>query len=262
MCKMLKNNSYPGGGPPINKVPPTVLIVKKNKEKKSNKTVPPPVAAALTPAPSKVPIESPSSAAPDPASAVSGTGTVVTDSESYMKKVEEDIKLINQSYKEDLEKRLAYMQKKDSVKKSVNKVPVRIFQKDAVNPSITQPVPEKTNLEAEPEKDFFSKYGTGIQAVMWVVYFLFMTIYILNASPIFISTILVLCTTLVINFYPKIKQHLEKISLFVREVWDVFKRIFVQNMTPTALKTVEETKKERLDFAKNDEFFEKGVIKF
>jgi hypothetical protein len=127
ICKMLKNNSYPGGGPPINKVPPTVLIVKKNKEKKSNKTVPPPVAAASTSVPSKVPVESPSSAAPDPVSAVSGTGTVVTDSESYMKKVEEDLKLINQSYKEDLEKRLAYMQKKDSVGIYIGTVPTYIY---------------------------------------------------------------------------------------------------------------------------------------
>jgi hypothetical protein len=138
-----------------------------------------------------------------------------------MKKVEEDLKLINQSYKEDLEKRLAYMQKKDSVKKFMNKVPVRIFQKDAVNPSITQPVPEKPNLEAEPEKDFFFTYGTGIQAVMWVVYFLFMTIYILNASPIFISTILAVAflITYKLSTLEKIKFFLVTLCFFITYIY-------------------------------------------
>ena len=291
---MVSNASdYPGVGSPLKNVAPTVAKIK-SKTKSGSKIIlqygtVPNVVSGTVPGPVSLPVVTPlgevgvaaaaaSAAVPPPPPKLSkkkkniekmSLGTAVSEPKpispdsTMEQKIKKDLENYDRIYAEELQKKLKFMQQnpQPTVPQFSNKTYWK--KQSKVNKSVPVPGPEGGSLFSE--KDFsFSALGS-IAAnywyrAMWVVFVSFLLVYFVEPSPVFVVSSFVIS----ISIWHKLRENCRNVadafSMFFKGVWELFIKCFLKDELPTACKTVTEIADERKDFAKNDEFHDKGVI--
>ena len=288
-CKMVRNSSgYPGVGSPSKNIAPTVAKVKSKKKLdsslssgtvpgQSGKTVPGPgislpvvnpqvegKAELRTPVdiPPQVPVKKKKSKlSTDPAPAVSGSGSVLTEP-TLEQKIKKDLDDYNRLYSEELKKKLDFMSRNPLPSTPQFSAKAYWKRKNITEEKDTDP-PEGGGNQSVKSEMFSAWKSVAIEnwhSAMWVVFLLFLFVHFFEPSPVFLISVLVITTSIWHKQFETCKEVIGSFSAFFQGVWELFLQNFFKNRFPTSHKTVTEIAEERVNFAKNDEFYDKGVV--